>query len=591
MTENKAHFKKIVKDYSQIIDLIYKASPGNAVSYFVLVLFQSVVPVLTLYITKQIIDLITSPKGHNFNEIIKLVIGFCVVQVISSVSRQMATYVHSLYEQKVGDYLSKRVLTKAISVDFSYYENPVYHDTLHLAQQQAVYKAAQLLNGFSNLLMQFASVIMIAAMLAYYYWQYAVLIMVLSIPLFIVKWFFSRKTFNKEMKLAKVERESYYLQHILTGLSYAKEVRLFGFGKEFIARYSNLREYLFTQRKAIQNKQNAYSVVIEAGEIILVGFIFLSLARNTWEQIITPGLFVIYLQGFQKLQSGTQTFLTALVQLFQHRLFINHLFLFLDIPDRQGKETTVPFPSNPSKLEIKNLHFSYPDTDREVLSNISLSCKKGQIIAIVGANGSGKSTLVKILGKLYEYEKGTITIDGISLKNIDKEEFSTKSVFLFQDFEKYLLNIAENISLGTKESDSSVSLQQAADNSGASVFIDKLKHGFETKLGRSFWMGEELSGGEWQKLALARLFYRDADLVVMDEPTSALDAFSENELYNSLRVWGKEKMILLVSHRLFQLKKADIIYVMKNGAIVEKGNFDELIAQKSYFCEMFDDQL
>ena len=191
-------FKKILDDYVQILQIIYKASPGNAVSYLVLVLFQSVVPVLLLYFTKEIIDIITNPKGHEFTEIIKLVIGFCVLQLISSVCSQMATYVNSLYQQKVGDYLSRRVLDKAISVDFSYYENPIYHDTLHLAQQQAVFKAAQLLNGFSNLLMQFSSVIMIACMLAYYYWQYAVIILVLSLPLFVVKWFFSRKSFSEE---------------------------------------------------------------------------------------------------------------------------------------------------------------------------------------------------------------------------------------------------------------------------------------------------------------------------------------------------------------------------------------------------------
>lgn len=584
-------FKKILDDYVQILQIIYKASPGNAVSYFVLVLFQSVVPVASLYITKEIIDIITNPKGHEFTEIIKLVIGFCVLQLISSVCSQMATYVNSLYQQKVGDYLSRRVLDKAISVDFSYYENPIYHDTLHLAQQQAVFKAAQLLNGFSNLLMQFSSVIMIACMLAYYYWQYAVIILVLSLPLFIVKWFFSRKSFIEETKLAKVERESNYLQQVLTGLSYAKEVRLFGFGKEFISRYSFLREYLFKQRKSIQNKQNFYSVIIEGGEIVLVGFIFLSLAQSTWEQNITPGLFVIYLQGFQKLQSGTKSFLAALVQLFQHRMFINHLFQFLAIPERSSTEPMVHFPLRPSKLEVKNLCFSYPDTKREILKNISLSCQKGQIIAIVGANGSGKSTLVKLLGKLYDYENGSIEIDDVELSTIDKDTFRENSVFLFQDFEKYFMSVAESISLGSKEKINIEKLKQATKNSGAHVFIDKMKMGFDSKLGRTFWMGEQLSGGEWQKLALARLFYRDADLVVMDEPTSALDAFSENELYNSLRVWGKEKMIVLVSHRLFQLKKADYIYVMKEGRIVEKGNFDSLLAQKSYFCEMFEDQL
>lgn len=589
--KKKLQFKKILQDYIQILKIIYKSSPGNAVSYFVLVLFQSVVPVLSLYITKQIIDIITKPEGRVFDEIFKLVIGFCILQLISSVCSQMATYVNALYQQKVSDYLSQRVLEKAISIDFEYYENPAYHDTLHLAQQQAVYKATQLLNGFSNLVMQLSSVIMIASMLIYYYWQYAVIIIVLSMPLFAVKWFFSRKSFTEETKLAKIERESNYLQQVLTGVNYAKEVRLFGFGKEFISRYSILRKYLFDQRKSIQNKQNFYSVIIEAGEIILVGFIFLSLARNTWEQLISPGLFVIYLQGFQKLQSGTKSFLTTLVQLFQHRMFINHLFMFLDIPDKNAKEETVSFPLKPSKLEIKNLYFLYPNTEREILKDISLSCEKGQIIAIVGANGSGKSTLVKLLGKLYDYEKGTINIDGVSLKDINKEGFRSNSVFLFQDFEKYFLSVSETISLGSKEKINPEKLKEAIKNSGSKGFIDKMKNGFNTKLGRTFWMGEQISGGEWQKLALARLFYRDADLVVMDEPTSALDALSESELYNSLRVWGKERIIILVSHRLFQLKKADLIYVMNEGCIIEKGNFDELIAQKGFFCEMFDDQL
>lgn len=224
-----------------------------------------------------------------------------------------------------------------------------------------------------------------------------------------------------------------------------------------------------------------------------------------------------------------------------------------------------------------------------MLHDVSLSCRKGEIIALVGENGSGKSTLVNILGRLYDGYTGDITVDDKDFRLFASKDFSEKSAFLFQDFEKYLLTITENISLGSSSLPDPIRMQQAAMLSRADDFISMLPSGFDTLLGRSFHLGEQLSGGQWQKLALARIFYRDTPFVVLDEPTSSLDAMAEHALYEALRSWGKEKIIILVTHRLAQLKYADRIVVFREGRIVEEGTYTALIHQKGYFHQLYGD--
>lgn len=580
--------KVVAGDLARMVMLLYEASPSNAIRYLVLVLLQSVFVSAVLYVLKQIIDVISSPSLYSLQEVYLLLGSFFFLQFLIVVSGQLNTHFGFIHQQKLNDCLSTEVMNKAISVDYVYYENPLYHDTLHLAQQQALYKSSQLLSGFSNLVLQGSTVVMVGSLLAYYYWQFALLSLLIAIPLFLVKWFFARESFIEEKRVAAQERESNYLQQVLTGVRYAKEVRLFGFGERFIERYKELRKFVFQRKQSIQNNQNRYSLLIATVEMLLMGTVFFILAKDAWQKVITPGIFVLYLQGFQRFQSSFKGLLQALVQLLQQRLFVNHLFSFLALPDPPSS-SGIPFPDEPEKLELKGVSFTYPLTRKQVLNNVSISCKRGEIIALVGENGSGKSTLVNILGRLYNDYTGSITVDGTDFRLFASKDFREKSAFLFQDFEKYLLTITENIGLGSSASPDLIQIQQAAKLSKAHDFINMLPSGFDTLLGRSFHMGEQLSGGQWQKLALARIFYRGTPFVVLDEPTSSLDAMAEHALYDALRSWGKEKIIILVTHRLAQLKYADRIVVFREGSIVEEGSYTELINQKGYFHQLYGD--
>jgi ATP-binding cassette subfamily B protein len=325
----------------------------------------------------------------------------------------------------------------------------------------------------------------------------------------------------------------------------------------------------------------------EAVEVIAMSLILGFLAKETWEKLLTIGAFVVYIQGLQRLQGASRNFMQALVQVFQLRQFLRDLFAFFDIAGSRLTLGTDSFPSAGSGLEINNLSFTYPNGSRQVLDGINLHCKPGKIIAIVGENGSGKSTLVKLLANLYPVQSGAIRIGGRKTTDIEQSEFRKNTLFLFQDFEKYFFTVEENIALGEPELKPPERLEQSATLSGAWSFISGLPKGFQTRMGTVFNGSAQLSGGQWQKLVLSRIFYKDARLVILDEPTSALDAHAEAELFRNVKVKLADKMMVLVSHRLYNLKIADYIYMMKNGRIVQEGAFEELVAQEGEFREMY----
>jgi ATP-binding cassette subfamily B protein len=280
-----------------------------------------------------------------------------------------------------------------------------------------------------------------------------------------------------------------------------------------------------------------------------------------------------------------------MVQIFQQRLFLNDLFKFLDMRTDSGSFGNKEFIIANKGISINNLSFTYPGTDKVILQNVSIQCKPGSIVAIVGENGSGKSTLVKLLWRLYNAEPGSIKLEDNDFTDIGISAFQKNSIFLFQDFEQYMLTVEENIALSDIEKKKTgTDIADAARFAGASQFIEKLSHGYATRLGRSFYKGEQLSGGQWQKLALSRAFYKDAKLVILDEPTSAMDASAEYDVFNNIKSQMSDKMVFLITHRLYNLKIADHIYVLKDGTINQEGSFDTLIKTPGLFKEMYDKQ-
>jgi ATP-binding cassette, subfamily B, bacterial len=581
--------KYFTRDLFRTSLLAWQANKGMALTNILLQFVQAMLPVTLLYFVKRLIELMVSGNRSDFSPIYAVIIGFCITQFLVAVIGQFSTYLNTLQQQKISDYVAELVLNKAINVDLEYYENPAYHDNLHMAQLQSQYRIPQLVTNMNGLLLNSFSLLFLICFFFTLHWFYALLFLFLSLPLAAIKWYYSYQLYRLEKKFIPAEREAGYLHQVLTGVSYAKEARIFGFAADFIKKFKTIRTSVYEGKKALNIKLTRYSILTQVLEAIVMVMIFIMLAKNAWAGEITLGVFVIYIQGFQRLQSASKNFLQSFVQIFQQRLFLKDLFTFFDIKSSTTPAETI-FPEIRMGLNVNDVSFTYPDTTRPVLNNVSLQCAPGKIIAIVGENGSGKSTLVKLLARLYDLQHGQISIDNVPANTISNDTFRANSFFLFQDFEKYFLTVAENITLAGKNGNAQTDLQQAASLAGANDYIKALSKGYDTRLGRTFEQSEELSGGQWQKLALARMFYKNAQLIVLDEPTSSIDAIAEHQLFSNLKEHSAGKMVILISHTLYNLKIADNIYVMKEGRIAEEGSFDSLIAQNGIFKKMFENQ-
>lgn len=574
----------LLKDYKKALQLIVQASPRLALKVSALQMLQALVPSALILVVKHIIDIITNPLKFSYSSLVIVVGLYIGIQLLGVLFTQWSTQLLQIYQEKLINFISTRVLRKATEVSYTYYEQTKYHDTLHIAQQQAMYKSSALLSNLTSLIQQFLTLLILAIFLFSLNWVYALLLLCIPIPLSIIKAYFTRESFIKEKDLAEKERKSFYYQHLATSPLYAKEIRTFSLGQYLISNYTALRESIFAEKKKLLVLQSKYIILIEFLEVVSIGILFLFLAKNAWQQKIGAGMFVLYLQTFQRVQLSAKSWMQALVGLYQQRLFLSHLLEFLNLQTntpRGNKAITLPL----EKLEIKHLHFTYPNTEKEILRGISLEAHKGELIAIVGENGSGKSTLIKLLADLYPIYTGNILLNQTKLSEIDPFTYRANAAILFQDFEKYYFSVADNITMG-QDSDKE-KIEAAARNAGAD-FIYSLPEDYATQLGRSFGTGSQISGGQWQKLGLSRIFYKDAPLIILDEPGSALDAAAEMRLFEKLHQQAKEKIIVVVTHRLYSLVNADRIYVLQNGSIVEQGNFKSLMSTNGIFKAMFE---
>ncbi|MHA8061881.1 ABC transporter ATP-binding protein [Aquirufa beregesia] len=497
-----------------------------------------------------------------------------------------------IQEQKITNEIVYKILNKAIAIPYTYYEEAQYQDSLHIAQQQSQQNLPLIYQNFKSFLTQFLT---FAILIIYFFTlikPFAWLILVVAVPLTIIKWYSGFALHRLDKQLVSKERESYYLIHLLTGSAYAKELRTLNFGTYFLHRLKEIKSFIFHHKNKLQKKLISLGFLTEILEVSILFYILYGLAQMAFAQSIGISLFIVYIQGIQRIQSTLKNLLNSLLQLFQQRRFIQDFNLFLALDREKPIHGTVPMDNMGKGLEIKKVDFQYPGSTHKTLEQISLSCQIGQTIAIVGMNGAGKTTLIKLLAGLYSPSQGEINWNGHHLQELDAEIYKQNSLFVFQDFEKYFLKIKEIIAMGDLDHPMDMdAIQQAARLADAEEFIQQLPHSYETRLGKIFEGGEQISGGQWQKLAIARAFYRPAHLIVLDEPTSALDAISEAKIFQNFKQIASNRATILITHRLYNLKLADYIYVIDEGKIVEKGNFEELKSQNGLFKQLYDQQL
>ena len=578
--------------------LVWQSSPGWTIARLVLVVFQGLLPLAIIYLAKLIIDTVTvglqaSDPNAVFERVLPLIILAGAVTIFNSLCQSLTELVNTAHAQQVTDYMQGIIHAKSVEADLEYYENAKYHDALQRAQQEAPYRPPQILNRLAQGSQNAISLVAMVGLLVSLHWGIIGLLSIATFPAVLVRMKFSRIMYSWQRRRTQLERESMYLGWMLTNEQFAKEVRLFDLGYWFSEEYKQIRQQLYREKLSISTKRSLAFFLSQAFAGILVFSVFAYIIYQTVRGVLLLGDLVLYYQALQRGQNNLRLTLNNLSGLYEDNLFLANLYEFLDLKPRiKEPEQPKPLPAKFKQgISFNNVSFQYAESARQALKNINLTIKPGETIALVGENGSGKTTLIKLLCRLYDPTSGNITIDGMDLRLFEIAELRRQVSVIFQDYAKYHFSAEENIRLGNIEVEpKDANILSAAKRSGAHEVITKLPQGYDTVLGKLFDRGEELSIGQWQKVALARAFLRDSQVIVLDEPTSAMDPKAEYEIFKKFRELIKDQSAILITHRLSTVKMADRIYVMDNGSIVESGTHDELMQLQQSYAHLFETQ-
>lgn len=579
------------------VQLVWESTPKLTLANLVLVFLQSVLPLVSLYLTKLIIDRITegiSTPQTSLQPVLLLIAIAALVAILSDGLRSLAGWVSEAQSQIVTDYVQNLLHAKSIEVDLEYYENAQYYDFLHQAQTEAAYRPTVIVNRFIQLGNSSLSLIGIGLLLFSFDWAIALILIIAAIPVFLVRLKFSQQLYRQWQEWTPQERMAHYYSTLITQVDHAKEIRLFDLGELFGRRFNNLRQAIRQQRISLSARRSFAESITQSSATLAVFTAFALMADRAIMGAITIGSLVMYYQAFQRGQTLLRESLSYLASLYENSLFLSNFYEFLDLkPTIISPLHPLSFPASiQGKIEFDRVSFSYPHSQRSVLEDIHFTIEPGETIAIVGENGAGKTTLIKLLCRLYDPTAGRIRLDGIDLRDLSPPEIRKNISIVFQDYAHYHLTVQENIGVGDIQHwDNLTSIQRAAKSAKIDQTILQLPQGYDTILGKQFINGEELSIGEWQKVAIARSFLRqNHPILILDEPTSALDPQAEAEILEQLNQLTQKSTSIIISHRLSTVKFADRILVIKEGRIVETGNHKQLMEKSGIYATLFNTQ-
>jgi ATP-binding cassette subfamily B protein len=578
--------------------VVRAADSGGMWALSISTVVNAAMPAAQAYAAGQIIDSVT--QGIALGNIwagFELSLPWLILEfgliTISAVIGQVRVLAEHILNTRLKHYIAMRVMQKADELDVQFFEDAAFYDQLQNARRQSEFRAMALVNGVFAVIQQSISLMSFLVIVVAFQPWIAVILFGASIPAFIAQSFYSRLFFRLLTRSAPEFRQIRYLEELMTTDKSIKEVRLFGLGTPIIQRHDDTFSQYYNEDVRLARKRSFLSMWW--GFVSTASF-YVAYAWVIWLTIsgaITLGGLTFYMAILRQSQNTFQTLFNSINWLFENGLFMTQLVDFFNLkPIMPQTSDAKPMPEPMREgIVFHDVSFRYPEREEWTLRHINLHIKAGETLALVGINGAGKTTLVKLLTRLYDPTEGSITIDGIDIREMDMADLHRHIGVIFQDFVRYQMSLNDNIGFGNvARINDRPRIEQAADQGGAAEIATTLSHGYDTTLGRQFQQGRELSGGQWQKIALSRAFMRDGGILILDEPTSALDAQYEYEVFQRFRELTQGRTAILISHRFSTVRMADRIAVISGGELVELGTHAELMANDGDYARLFEMQ-
>ena len=577
----------------RLLKIVWQTDPGLFCGALASILIPAVIPFLNIYIYKLVIDLVVASVSNTTFDPTRLypLLGFrLATYFLQEAAFRTQSFMERLLWTKIPIKLNQLIFKKISSLDVHYFEDDKFRDLLVKVQESYSYMPQKLVD---NLFFSFQSMLQLSIAfiaLAKLNWFFIILISLVAVPEFINQLLRSKVSYGIWDAEAPLRKRFDYLTHLLQNSMSIKEMKIFQLAAGFLKEIKSLQEKFYLTNKKLAQKNYYTSLVFNGlSTLIFVGIeiyvVFEALAKR-----VTVGDIGFYTGVVSNFQNGLGGLFRNLNEVFNSSLYVKSIFEVLDAPSivEQPENGIILKSKSPPMIEFKKVCFSYPGSNTKILNDFSLTINPGEKIALVGENGAGKSTIIKLLARFYDSDEGEILIDGRDIKSLDLDSWYKHLGVLFQDFNRYEDRAKQNIKFGDVDgSDNLKEVINASISGGAHEMINKFDKGYEQILGKTFEGGIELSGGQWQKVALARAFFRNAPILVLDEPTAAIDAKAESEIFDRVEKLSKDKTVIIISHRFSTVRNADKIYVLDNGKITESGSHKELMKLSGQYAELF----